>query len=509
VIQDSVTIVVSPNASDCELTVALLRESGVNAQAFPDLYCLSRTIGGTVGCALIVEDALVESEVDGFREALRTQPAWSDLPIIIVASLETVSNTLVERAFPDTGNVTLLGRPLSPSVLVSTVRCALRSRARQYQVRDLIRERDQSLQRRDEFLAMLAHELRNPLAPIRNAVHLQKMLNINDPVFEKTRTLIDRQVINMTRLVNDLLDVSRLELGKVQIQRQKMNLNDGVLAAVDTCTEVMRERKHTLHLDLSVTPLLIEGDSVRIEQIVCNLLTNAAKYTPVGGDIKVSTFYQGQHAVLAVEDTGVGIPADMAESIFDLFTQNKRTLARSEGGLGIGLTVVRRLIELHGGAITVTSPGEGQGSRFVVRLPAAAAAAAGVPARAPSTSTASVKRRILVVEDNADIRESLDMLLKVWGHEVHFASTGPEGVLCAKTIKPAIAIIDIGLPGLNGYDVARNIRSEASSWPEGVRLIAMTGYGQQSDISMANAAGFDSHLLKPVDPEILETILNQ
>jgi len=503
-----VTLIVSPNENDRNLTVELLHESGIEAQSSTKLRNALDGKLDQFGCVVIVEEALIENEMESFRGALRTQPSWSDLPILVVTAHETVSSALIDQVFPDVGNITLLGRPLSPTVLVSSIKGALRSRLRQFEVRDLLRQRDESLKHRDEFLAMLAHELRNPLAPIRNAVYLQKQLKMQDPVFERTRDAIDRQSNNLTRLVNDLLDISRLELGKVQLQRCEMDINEAVRHAIDACSEIIRERRQSLRVHLDYKPTTINGDMMRIEQVICNLLTNAAKYTPENGYITVSSRRNGDHVEISIEDTGMGIPPALLESIFDLFTQNKRSLARSEGGLGIGLTVARRLIELHGGKIFASSGGDNAGSCFEISLPAVQPAATAANA-ADESVLGTQKHTILVVEDNADIRDTLELMLRQWGHEVHFAETGPEGVKSALSIHPSIALIDIGLPELDGYEVARSIRSGTADWPNSIRLVAMTGYGQDSDKLRAKDAGFDSHLLKPVDPSVLETMLSR
>ncbi|HYF48720.1 MAG TPA: ATP-binding protein [Planctomycetota bacterium] len=500
-------IVVSPLRADVELTCALLSQAGIDAAGLTDITQLAERLPDGAGCGIVVEEALSFDGLEHLSQIMRVQPAWCDFPLIVIAGTDTEPASMVERLFPYSGNVTLLPRPLSPTTLVSTVRVALRARARQYEVRRLLDEREQSLRRRDEFLAMLAHELRNPLAPIRNATHVMKALKIDDPLFVKTRALIEKQVVHITRMVNDLLDVSRLELGKVELQRQRFSLNSAVSSAVEACGEAIRSRRHALHLNLSSDPLLIDGDTVRMEQVVCNLLMNAVKYTPPDGQIWVMTEASGADAVLTIRDTGVGISSGMEHGIFDLFQQDKRTLDRSDGGLGIGLTVARRLIELHGGTIQAFSRGLNEGSTFTVRLPRAAAHAASEAAPRAEDCPAPLSRRILVVEDNADVRESLELLLKMWGHDVYFAETGPDGLKRALEIKPEIALVDIGLPGMNGYEVARNIRRSPQLPPKTMKLVALTGYGQQSDIASAREAGFDVHLLKPVDPDLLAKAL--
>lgn len=497
---------VTPNETDAEVGLEFLREANIESRACASLAELCNVPHTAVGCAVLVEEALIHPEIDEFLRVLAEQPAWSDLPLVLIASQGAALGALVERVFPESGNVAVLERPLNPVSLISAVHVGLRARHRQFQVRDLLEQRAHAVRLRDEFLAMLAHELRNPLAPMRNAVYIMKRMEIADPIFVTTRDLIDRQVTHMARLVDDLLDVSRLELGKVQLQMQPLDLNAAVIAATDACRAIVNARKHNLEIRLAPAPVLIRADPVRIEQVIGNLVTNAAKFTPEGGRIVVEARADQETATVIVRDSGVGIRPDMLSAVFDLFRQDASSLARAEGGLGIGLTVVKRLVELHGGTISVSSEGLGRGSEFRVRFAKSRAAIAPAPAPASGESDAP-GRRILVIEDNPDIRESLGMLLGMWGHRVDFAESGPEGVQRACTGQPDVALIDIGLPGLSGYDVARQIRSSTGKWSKVVKLVALTGYGRESDRQLALQAGFDTHLVKPIDPVVLERTL--
>jgi CheY-like chemotaxis protein/nitrogen-specific signal transduction histidine kinase len=394
--------------------------------------------------------------------------------------------------------------------LVSAVNVALRARVRQLQVRDLLGQRELAVRQRDEFLAMLAHELRNPLAPIRNAVYLLGTLDIDHPLFLTCRTMIDKQARHITRLVDDLLDASRLELGKVDLQLQRVDLNESVTAAVESCAMAISSQKHRVNVRLPNPVLAVRADPVRLEQAICNLVVNAAKFTPEGGTIDIEVSSEGGFAVFSVTDNGLGIQPDMLESIFDLFTQDSVSLARTKGGLGIGLTLVKRLVELHGGTVKAFSEGEGTGSRFEVRLPLADALAdkpALVTAPAAAAPREMRSKRVLVIEDGSETRQSLGMLLGLWKHEVLYAGSGPEGLDRARETRPDIAIIDIGLPGLDGYQVATRIRRDGTAWSRHVRLIALTGYGQAADRAKALSAGFDMHVLKPVDPAELRVML--
>ena len=495
-------MLVTPNETDARVGFAFLADAGIAVRALRALDELAATPLETVGCAVLVEEALTRTEVETFREVLARQPAWSDLPLVLLASQGTSLGALVERVFPDSGNLAVLERPLNPVTLITAVRMGLRARNRQLQVRDLLEQRSIAVRRRDEFLAMLAHELRNPLAPLRNAVYIMRQPALAGSVLGKTVDLIDRQTTHLKRLVDDLLDVSRLEVGKVQLRREAVDLNVAVSAAVEACMPAIAARGQVMDARLAPEPLTIDADPVRIEQVIGNLVSNASKFTPERGGIRVQVSRDGGDATVAVCDDGVGIRSDMLDNVFDLFAQDDKTLERSGGGLGIGLTIVKRLVELHGGTISVASEGAGKGACFTVRFPLTHVRP---HAQRPRTGDAAAPahRRVLVVEDNPDIRQSLGMMLDIWGHEVQFAENGHDGVQRALQMHPDVALIDIGLPGLNGYDVARRIRASGEGWAQAVTLVALTGYGRDSDRDQALRAGFDTHLVKPVDPHVL------
>jgi CheY-like chemotaxis protein len=317
--------------------------------------------------------------------------------------------------------------------------------------------------------------------------------------------MIDKQARHITRMVDDLLDVSRLELGKVELRLQRVELGESVAAAAESCATIVSSQKHTLNVRLPKRGFAVRADPVRLEQAVCNLIVNAAKFTPESGTIDVEVGRKGDFAIVSVADNGVGIQPEMLDSIFELFTQDSVTIARTKGGLGIGLTLAKRLVELHGGSIRAFSEGLGHGSRFEIRLPIDNAPAEEAPA--PPATDVTRSKRVLVIEDGADARDSLGLLLSSWNHEVLYARSGPEGLDRARESRPDVAIIDIGLPGLDGYQVATRIRREGSAWSRHVTLIALTGYGQEHDRERALDAGFDVHVLKPVDPAELRTLL--
>jgi signal transduction histidine kinase len=372
-----------------------------------------------------------------------------------------------------------------------------------------IREADR---RKDEFLAMLGHELRNPLAPMLYALHILGLGADNPTAVNEARSVLERQVRHMARLVDDLLDVSRISRGKIELRKARVELGAVITRAVEAVRPLLGSRNHRLEVTPPDGPVWLDGDATRLEQVVVNLLTNAAKYTPPGGEVRLSAGREDGEVVLRVTDNGSGIPADMLEKIFELFTQVDRTLSsESQWGMGIGLALVRRLVELHGGTVRAFSEGAGRGSEFVVRLPAAAAdprppAANGVgqPAAGPEGQLAG-GLRVLVVDDNEDAAESLAAMLRRQGFDAHQAHDGPAALEAAAAQKPDVVLLDLGLPGMDGYQVAARLRDRPEL--KGTRLVAVTGYGQEQDRSRSLAEGFDDHLVKPVEPQTLLRVL--
>jgi PAS domain S-box-containing protein len=359
--------------------------------------------------------------------------------------------------------------------------------------------------RKDEFLATLAHELRNPLAPILNGLRFLQQNQTMAPAQQQVVGMIDRQVRQIVRLVDDLLDVSRITRGKVVLHKERVPLNAALAHAVETARPLIDSRKHELTVSLPSEGVWLETDPARLEQVVANLLNNAAKYTEPGGRIWLTAEREGSEAVIRVRDNGIGILSEMLPRVFDLFTQADRSLDRAQGGLGIGLTLVKRLVELHGGRVEAQSEGPGKGSEFVVRLPVVPEVGGLKPEAIRKIEQKGRPLRLLVVDDNVDTSESLSMLLKLYGHEVEVAHTGPTGLQAFELHKPDVVLLDIGLPGIDGCEVARRIRERAGSSKP--LLIATTGYGQESDRQQTKEAGFDHHLVKPVDPNKLQDLL--
>ncbi len=352
---------------------------------------------------------------------------------------------------------------------------------------------------KDEFLAMLAHELRNPLAPIRNAVHLMRMKNLDDAQLRLSRDIIERQLSQLTRLVDDLLDVSRITRGKINLARERIAVSELISRAVETIEPAVQARNHELFVEIADPVLAVYGDPLRLTQALANVLGNAAKYTDAGGQIRVSCRRRKRDLEISVRDSGIGIRPEVLPRIFDLFTQLDQRTEHSPSGLGIGLALVRRLVEMHGGAVEAYSDGPGHGSEFVIRLPLSIERGEPDAAAVERSSVAMAvrTRRILLADDNADALESLATLLELNGHEVYRASDGEVALQAAERYRPEIALLDIGMPRLDGYELARRIR--CSEWGRAITLVALTGWGQESDRQRAHAAGFDAHLTKPVD----------
>lgn len=361
--------------------------------------------------------------------------------------------------------------------------------------------------RKDEFLAMLGHELRNPLAPILNSVHLLRLNKKEDELQQQARTVIERQVGQLTRLVDDLLEVSRITTGRVRLRQDRIVVSGIVERAVETAFPLIEQRRHELTVSLPPQPIFLYADAARLEQVVVNLLTNAAKYTNDGGHIWLTVEQRGNECVMRVRDTGVGISPEVLPRIFELFTQAEQSLDRSQGGLGIGLALVNRLVEMHRGRVEVASS-LGRGSEFIVTLPVSLTPVAQPPTPHDEGKKPTGSLRILVVDDNRDTADSLATLLKMFGHGVKTAHTGPLALEAVFDYLPDVVLLDIGLPGLNGYEVAKQIRERFCA--KDIVLVAMTGYGQETDRQNSMERGFDYHLVKPADfvrvQEILATV---
>jgi len=365
-----------------------------------------------------------------------------------------------------------------------------------------LREADR---RKDEFLATLAHELRNPLAPIRNSLHIFRLAGVQDPAVARVSDMMERQVGHMVRMVDDLLEVSRISRGKIDLRKERVELASVLRNAVDTSLPLIESAKHKLTVHVPPAPLILEADPVRLAQVFANLLNNSAKYTPVGGEIGVEVSVENGMAVICVKDNGEGIPQQMLSRVFNMFAQ-VNTGERAQGGLGIGLTLAKTLVHLHGGSIEAFSRGPGQGCEFLVRLPLAEGVHEPEVEAQAKDEAAQPLRRVLVVDDNHDAADSLGMLLQFLGAEVMVVHDGPAALAAMKSFAPAVVLLDLGMPGMNGLEVARRMRDDPAM--RGMTLVALTGWGQREDRRRTAEAGFDYHLVKPADLGALQSILS-
>ncbi|MES3035602.1 MAG: response regulator [Gemmatimonadota bacterium] len=475
-------------------------------------------------------------ELDGFElaEIIHAHPRFQKVAIIFVSAVHLSDMDRLKGY--QSGAVDYVPVPVVPELLRAKVRVftelyrhkralerltaelearvAQRTEELEQSIRGQQRLTNQLLQndrRKDEFLALLGHELRNPLAPVRNAVTILRMKDAHvDPQVTACVDIIERQTTQLTRLVDDLLDVSRVTQGKISLRSARQDMEEIVQAAIEMSRPLIDTRRHIIHVRADGRPALVLGDATRLTQVISNLLNNAAKYQNEGGRIEVFINASGDEVVTRVRDYGIGVPPEMLEEIFDLFSQADRTSDRANGGLGIGLSLVRSLVELHGGRVSASSDGVGQGAEFVVLLPAlheakdqpATASADAPPFASPHVVVDG--QRVLIVDDNRDAAESLATLLRLRGHEVAVTYDGLDGLRIAGEWQPSIVFLDIGLPTLDGYDVCRQLRA---SHGDGMQIVAMTGYGMERDKELAREAGFDAHTVKPVDIVMIHQII--
>jgi signal transduction histidine kinase/CheY-like chemotaxis protein len=495
---------------DADLAADVLDRHGMGSARCRDAASLLWEIERGAGALLVAEEMLADGAGPILREMLARQPRWSDLPVLLLTRAGANSDAVLD-AIAYLGNVTLMERPLRVAALVSTVRAALRARARQYQIESHLAELERAraaesdnAKRKDEFLAMLAHELRNPLAPIGNALQVLELSDADPQRRRQLRRMMQRQVEHLVRLVDDLLEASRLSQGKIQLERDVHDLRAILAEGIDQGRLDQAPGSARIVAALPSDPMPVLADPVRLGQVFANLLNNARKYGSENGTIVVEAAIDGDWAVVRVKDDGIGIPPELLPHVFELFTQGRREVHRLHDGLGIGLALVQGLVEMHGGRVEAHSAGRGQGSEFVVRLPLAPE---GVQAgdRPRAEVPGPRKLRILVVDDNEDAALSLSLLLRAMGHELRVAHGGEEGLEAAADFRPDVALLDIGMPGMDGYALARRLRSDPSH--AGMLIAAVTGWGQARDRSLAEAAGFDLHFRKPISGADLAKVL--
>ena len=507
--RDHRVLLLAPTRKDATTTAALLQSAAIPVTSCSTFDRVLAELTGGAAVLIVPEEAITPAYNTKLAGVLRDQPPWSDLPVLVLAHAGAASETTSE-AMKMLGNVTVLERPLRVPTLLSAVRTALRARQRQYQIREHLEERARGEdllrladRRKDEFLATLGHELRNPLAPLLAGMQLLRLDRLDAARAAPIVEAMERQITYLVRLVDDLLEVSRITRGLIDVRRDAVDLVAVVRAAIDTCGPALETAGHTLTTDLPEAPIPVAGDAVRLTQVFANLLANAAKYTNAGGHIRVTAAHANGRATVSVRDNGIGIPASHLASVFDMFVQVDRSSRRAQGGLGIGLTLVRTLVEMHGGRVHARSDGTGRGSEFLVELPVLAnvATAAGKPTplrRLPD-------RRILVVDDNQDAAHTLGALLKALGANVAVVHSGRSALESLEQFDPDAMLLDIGMPDMDGYEVARKVRSMPDH--ADTLLIALSGWGQDHDYGQSRAAGFDHHMVKPLDIDKLRDYL--
>jgi two-component system, sensor histidine kinase len=519
-------LVLMPTVRDSERVVQLLAEVDVRGLICADVGKLSQAAHNAASAVLITDEVLITDSAGQLAECARAQPQWSAIPFIVLAR-DGAGQHLARNAMDILRNVIVVERPVRAATLVSVILSALRGRHHQYEIRDAIMEQRATLEalhrsqaelaahaeqlraadaRKDEFIATLAHELRNPLAPIRTGIDLL-MSTPHSENTSSTLTMMHRQLGHMVRLIDDLLDVSRITQGKLELKRRRVAIDDVVNTAIEVSRPAIQDRRHTLHVSMPRHRLWLDGDVTRLAQAISNLLNNASKYTAPGGVIDLDVEHEGGDVVIRVRDNGIGIPKEHLHDVFEMFSQVSRTLERSQGGLGIGLALVRRLVEMHGGSVCAESGGAGAGSTFAIRLRLPEQdAVTDVATEASAEARPQRSAHILVVDDNADAAEMLSMLLELSGHHARTVNDGAAALAAARASVPEAIILDIGMPGMNGYDVARTLREDDRFAK--TALIALTGWGSREDKVKALNAGFDFHLTKPVDAVEMSRVLS-
>jgi signal transduction histidine kinase/CheY-like chemotaxis protein len=510
---DDRVLVLALTARDGATTRELLRSSSIHSEICADFDGLMAELALGAAVVVVAEERMLQRDRARLAAVLGQQAPWSDLPVLLLVR-EGADSAAARDAVASLGNVTLLERPLRISTLVSAVLTAVRARNRQYQIRGHLEERERATealrvadQRKDEFLATLGHELRNPLAPLLTGLHLLRMSGATDPAVGRMTGVMERQVTHLVRLVDDLLEVSRITRGVIDVQREPVDLATLLRSAVETTRPMFDAAQHRLHVELPFEQITISGDAVRLTQVFANLLTNAAKYTNQGGRVELKAERLGGNAVVSVKDNGIGIAPAHLRSVFEMFMQVDRSSRRAQGGLGIGLTLVRSLVQMHGGTVVARSAGAGCGSEFVVTLPAVQMRDVARRGQRAEPPAALPSRRILVVDDNRDAADTLGALLGALGATVEVAHSGPAALALLPRFAPDTVLLDIGMPEMDGHEVARRIR--ATPGHEATLLIALTGWGQDQDYQQSELAGFDHHLVKPPDlGELREVLAN-
>ena len=495
-------LIYAPVGQDASLAGKVLDSGAIASHACQSAGELAEQLPLGAGGVLTVEEALHAGAYQVLDDYTRQQPDWSDLPIILLT--HGGQDTLpLRQAISTLGNLTLLERPVHMLTLLTCTHAMLRARQRQYQVRE-------TQQRKDEFLASLGHELRNPLAPIKTSMALLGHLYPESEQVAKVRGVIDRQVTHLTRLVDDLLDVARITSGKVELQRKHFSLERVIAHVLELCQPAACKGLVSIGVDLPPHAVMLHADYARVVQIFANIVSNAVKFTPPGGHIHLGAHLEENQLSVAIEDNGIGLDAAAIPRIFSMFEQSRTVAGQMASGLGIGLSLARQFAEMHGGTVQAYSDGPGRGSRFVVTLPASMAGASqdADDATAPGAPAGMGQaRQVLVVDDNRDAADSLQTLFQLEGYAVAVAYDGAQALAAVETAWPQLIVMDLGMPGMDGYETARRIRQQARG--RDVLMIALTGWGQRDARHRTAQAGFDHHLTKPVDFATIIALLDQ
>jgi signal transduction histidine kinase/ActR/RegA family two-component response regulator len=500
---ESSVLIYAPAGKDAHLAEKILAGGDISSQVCSDFQDMLARLEAGAGALLTVEEVLADGALRALAYFVDRQPTWSDLPILVLTSHGADSIGLSDTV-ELLGNVTLLERPVRTATLISAARSALRGRARQYQVREAER-------RKDEFLAALGHELRNPLAPIRTSMHILKRMYPAAYAVTQVREVVERQVTHLTRLVDDLLDVARITSGKVELHRERVLLSTVMDHAIEISAPIFEANHHKLEVSRPPEEVILNADPVRLVQSLANILANAAKYTVEPGCIVFKTTVEKDTVVFSIKDCGIGIPADALTRIFEMFLQNDPAPGRVLGGLGIGLSLAKRFTEMHGGTIVAHSAGPGQGSEFLLRLPIVVPQESGKEdagrPRDAQQPVVAANRQVLVVDDNRDGADMLHRLFEADGFTVATAYDGFEAIKQVSRSRPDIVVMDIGMPGMDGYEAVRRIRQQPGG--ENILMIALTGWGQEDARRLTAEAGFNHHMVKPVDFDVLKGFLEK
>ena len=506
-------LILMPTGRDGDLVRSTLRGAGIPADTCESSEKLLAAFSDSAGAVLLAEEAIEGNALNEFIEALEAQPVWSDLPVMIFSSHSRNAERLLEK-LGGRINVTIVERPIRVTMLISAVRGALRARERQYQTRDLLLQLEEADRQKDLFLATLSHELRTPLNSIIGWIQILRTRKLDQADIDRAMEVIDRNARGQSEMISDILFVSRIITGKLEIKHEPVDIGEVVGVVVDTIRPSAEAKSLELTMESDdFEPAPVEGDAERLQQILLNLLTNAVKFTPVGGRIGIGLRRVGSNVLVEIRDTGQGINPEFLPYIFERFRQADSTYTRQIGGLGLGLAIVRHLVELHGGVVSAHSDGIDRGSVFTVTLPIADSkrfsAVAGKERKQISPDVVSKVRgmQILLVEDDKDSRDMLEMVLALYGIKVESAESAAEALQKMQKLKPDVLISDIGLPGEDGYDLIRKVRALHPGKGGRTPAIALTGYVSVQDRKLAIDAGYEDHIPKPVDPNLLLDLL--